>query len=320
MKSDTSAFRFTQVKISPAETRILRKDPMVWLGSCFVESFAPFLSDYRYKAETNPFGVVFHPLVLEKLIAAGVEDFKPYNFEKEGVWLNYLLGTPFAAQSQEELEEKIATVVLATQEKLKGASWLVMTWGTAFWYEHTELGRVGKCHKQPGQLFAKKRSSPEEIAEVWTRRIHKMREQNPELRILLTLSPVRHTRDGLEENALSKATLRLAIAKVQESLPGVYYFPSFEIVVDELRDYRFFKSDLVHPSEEAVEYIWEKFSTAWFDPEEVITNQKIRELRQLESHRPLVPYGGEFERWKYSLDQKREEVGSRLRAESVRKN
>jgi len=285
---------------------------MLWIGSCFVESLLPFLKRYKYEALSNPMGVVFHPLVIRRLLQMTETDFQSHTFQKEGVWLNYWLGHPFHGQNSEELTNQIRDSRFQLQEALRNSSWLVMTWGTAFWYYHQALGMVGKCHKQPQSLFEKRRCSNEELVTSWKEEIHRLRQQNPGIKILLTLSPVRHTRDGLEENAVSKSALRVAIQQLTEELPDVYYFPAYEIMLDELREYRFYDRDLIHPGPEAIAYIWDRFSTQFLDPEEVKQNYLMQELHQLEHHRPFIEYGKEFETWKIVMETKKARLKSLL--------
>jgi hypothetical protein len=153
-------------------------------------------------------------------------------------------------------------------------------------------------------------SSPEEISQCWKDAIARLRSSNPSLRVLLSLSPVRHSRDGLEENALSKATLRLAIEELRTSLPAVYYFPAWEIMNDELRDYRFYHQDLVHPSEEAIDYLRKKFELAFLREDEAKFRRLTEEINQMEQHRPAWPWSEEGRRWKNRLEIKRAEWNS----------
>jgi hypothetical protein len=305
MSGNSDPFRRTVVKLPESTVRIKRSESMLWMGSCFVESLSPFLKQYGYQVHANPLGVVFHPLVIRQLLQMTEPEFQSHSFEKDGVWLNYWLGHPFHGRNFEELNNQIREARRQLQETLQNASWLVMTWGTAFWYDHKDLGMVGKCHKQPQSVFTKRRSSPNEIVALWKEEIHQIRQQNPTIKILLTLSPVRHTRDGLEENAVSKSALRVAIQQLTEELPDIHYFPAYEIMLDELRDYRFFERDLIHPNAEAVSYIWNRFSSQWLDPEEVKQNDLIQEVIQLENHRPLISYGKEYETWLAMLEKKK---------------
>jgi hypothetical protein len=308
MRNEEAIFGRTEVKINPNPEKLHRNQVSLWMGSCFVDSFQPFLEEFQYPALVNPLGVVFHPLVLGELLFQSLESILSKNFEREGVWLNYWLGSGFSASSEEELIQQITRAKKETDAQFAKADWLVMTWGTAFWYEHEAFGLVGKCHRQPGNWFKKYRSEPEEITEKWKNWIQAWRRENPNRKVLITLSPVRHTRDGLPENAVSKSALRLAIENLCQALPSVYYYPSYELVLDELRDYRYFENDLIHPRKEAVEWIWDKFSNAFLEETEASTNQKIKEWQTLKRHRPQSPFGKEYETWKNKIGEKGKEV------------
>jgi hypothetical protein len=315
MQNEHPLFKTTKVN-SPSSTQsIFRKESMLWMGSCFVESMAEYLGKFHYQALINPYGVVFHPLVLETILDSYLPEMLEANFKKDGVWLNYWLGAPFAGKTENVLSQKITNAYVQIQKKIETIDWLVMTWGTAFWYEHEEHGMVGKCHKMPQTLFQKRLSSVEEIVETWTMLIRKLKFSNPNLKVILTLSPVRHTRDTLEGNAVSKSTLRLAIHQLCKEFDFVFYFPAYEIVMDELRDYRFFEKDLIHPSKEAVAYIWEKFSYQYLDQEEQKTNLLIQSLELEETHKSNVNYGLDYEKFRSALEVKMELVAEKLQKE-----
>lgn len=305
MKPVDSAFRCTKVPMRICPEPMQMKEQSVWMGSCFTEKLGPWLSGLRYPVLSNPFGVVYHPLVMEKLLSGNPEDFFPYNFERQKVWLNFLLGTPFFARDEQTLCGQISAAALKCREALERADWLVLTFGTAFLYHHSRLGMVGKCHKLPAGSFSKTRSTPEEIVRIWKTTIHHLRIQNPGLRVLLSLSPVRHSRDGLEENMVSKSILRLAIDSLCSELPAVYYFPAFEMMMDELRDYRFYESDLVHPSDDAVAFLRRQFSLRFLKPEEEQIRQLGEEIQRMEQHRPQADWSEEARRWRENLEDKR---------------
>ena len=290
---------------------------MLWMGSCFVESMAKFLDMYHYQAIVNPFGVIFHPLVLEKLIGMPVEKIMKANFERKGIWQNFWLGAPFAAESEIQLNHKIEEASKSVGAAILNSNWLIMTWGTAFWYAHEEWGMVGKCHKFPQNHFEKKLSTTADIVMIWKKRIAELRTKNPGLKVLLTLSPVRHTRDGLEGNAISKSTLRLAIEELRTAIPNVFYFPAFEIVLDELGDYRFFEKDLIHPNEEAVAFIWNQFSGQFFPNEELNTNELAFRVWQQERHLPNVDFGAEYLEQMNMLDIQKRTLTEKLQQEKI---
>jgi hypothetical protein len=305
MSAENNPFRRTALKLRNCPEPMERNQQSLWLGSCFTENLGPWLGGLGYPVLSNPFGVVFHPLVMEKLLFASENEIHSYNFLREDVWLNFLLGSPFFAASEIELNKQITEARDLCQSQLKQSDWLVLTFGTAFLYHHSELGPVGKCHKMPASLFEKRISSVEEISSCWKSAITELRKNQPGLRVLLSLSPVRHSRDGLEENALSKATLRLSIEDLRQSLPSVYYFPAWEIMNDELRDYRFFASDLVHPSEEAIHYLRQQFEQAFLRKEDEKLRRLAEEIQQMEKHRPSVEWSAEARRWQENLAEKK---------------
>lgn len=310
MSAENNPFRRTPVALRQCPEPIGRKEHSLWLGSCFTENLGPWLSSLGYPVLANPFGVIFHPLIMGKLLFSDLSEIQSYNFCKEGVWLNFMLGSHFAAPSEEMLNEQIHSASNTCQQQLESADWLVLTFGTSFLYRHETLGAVGKCHKLPAREFEKKLSSVEEIASSWNTWILKLRESNPVLRILLSLSPVRHSRDGLEENALSKSMLRLAIEEIRTSLPSVYYFPAWEIMNDELRDYRFYGKDLVHPSEEAVDYLRQQFEQRFLHTEDEKSRRLAEEILMMEKHRPMASWSPEAERWKAKLEEKKAALAS----------
>jgi hypothetical protein len=280
-------------------------DKSLWLGSCFTENMGPWLADLGYPVLSNPFGVVYHPLMMEKLLAGNQADFFRYNFEREGVWHNFLLGAPFLAADENALKQQISEASERCRLALEKTDWLVLTFGTAFLYHHQEMGAVGKCHRMPSGLFEKKLSSVDEIVSQWKLLIENLRRTNPGLRVLLSLSPVRHSRDGMEENAVSKSILRLAIFELCRQLPSIFYFPAFELMNDELRDYRFYAADLVHPSAEAVEYLRRQFEMRFLRSEDAPLRRLAEEILRLEKHRPQAPWSVEAIRWREFLDEKK---------------
>jgi lysophospholipase L1-like esterase len=262
------------------------------LGSCFAQTIGSKMQAAKFEALINPFGTLFHPLNLADLLKQAIPA-APMNpagvVEREGVFVHYGAHSDVKGGSRAELEDNYTRQILALHLSLKEATHLVLTLGTAWIYQHKEFGRVANCHKQAAALFENKLSSLEEL-EMGLRPVLKLlTELNPNLKIILTLSPVRHTKEGISENQLSKSLLRVVCAQLEQQLEAVTYFPAYEILVDELRDYRFYKSDLVHPSEEAENYIWEKWQQFSFNPE---TQQKVAEIQKIQlelAHRSFNP-------------------------------
>jgi hypothetical protein len=199
---------------------------------------------------------------------------------------------------------------LATQDYLKSGSHLILTLGTSWIYELGEFGRVANCHKQPQKLFEKRLSSIEEMEEGVSKVLEKIQIQNPKLNIILTVSPVRHLKDGVAQNQLSKSLLRVLCSQLEDRFESVSYFPAYEIMMDELRDYRFYKSDLIHPTEEAEHYIWEKWQNSFFSEE---TRKKVDEIRKVQlelSHRPFNPESASHQKFLQNLLSKLERLNA----------
>jgi hypothetical protein len=186
--------------------------------------------------------------------------------------------------------ERINARLAEAADGLKEADWLVMTWGTAYVYIHQESGEVvGNCHKQPDKTFRRSRLNAEALVEECRNVLRRCREANPKLKVLITVSPIRHAKDGMHGNQLSKATLLLAADELCRTCPDCYYFPSYEIMMDELRDYRFYADDMLHPSPMAIEYIGECFSKCYFSPETHAVLKEWEEIRRGIAHKPFSP-------------------------------
>lgn len=262
------------------------------LGSCFAQTIGSKMQAAKFEVLVNPFGTLFHPLNLADLLKQAIPaaQMDPLGVvEREGVFVHYGAHSDVKGGTRTELEENYTRQMLALHHSLKEATHLVLTLGTSWIYIHREYRRVANCHKQPAALFEKKLSSLEELEKGLRPVLRFLTQLHPNLRIILTLSPVRHTKDGISENQLSKSLLRVLCAQLEQQLEAVTYFPAYEILVDELRDYRFYKSDLVHPSEEAENYIWEKWQQFSFSPE---TQQKVSEIQKIQlelAHRSFNP-------------------------------
>jgi lysophospholipase L1-like esterase len=262
------------------------------LGSCFAQTIGSKMQVAKFEVLVNPFGILFHPLNLVDLLKQALDQ-APMNpdgvIEREGIFVHYAAHSEVKGATLAELEENYTRQMLRLHHALKEATHLVLTLGTAWIYQHKEFGRVANCHKQAAALFEKKLSSLEGLALELESVLKKLLQQNSNLKIILTLSPVRHTKEGISENQLSKSILRVLCAQLEQQFESVSYFPAYEILVDELRDYRFYKSDLVHPSEEAENYIWEKWQQFSFSPE---TQQKVAEIQKIQlelAHRSFNP-------------------------------
>ena len=281
----------TELTIAPAAGQLPRTARVLTMGSCFADSIGKRLEGHKVETRANPFGTVFQPLALARLLraAAGEEvDWQQHLVEARGRWQSYDLHGSIGADSPVELLLYIQEVVRQTSEFLHHADVVVLTLGTAWAYRLRETGElVSNCHKQPADLFVRELLTPDEIINALAETHALLRRLNPELRFVLTVSPVRHLKDTLPLNTVSKSVLRLATHILSDLLPGVAYFPAFELLTDDLRDYRFYGADMLHPSEVAEEYIWDKFARTYFDADFGRFRKDWAAVQQALGHRPL---------------------------------
>jgi len=253
------------------------------MGSCFAENMGKRLDGLTLKLLNQPFGTQFNPIRILK--ALEFEPLKITDLYAEGdFYLHPDFHSDFISQNPEDLLAEIHLKQEETKAFLNEADTLVLTFGTTYFYHDNILNRpIANCHKQASQRFAKHMNQVSEITEAYRTFI----KNHPQLHIILTVSPVRHTRDGMMENSVSKALLRLAAHEIAKEFPGqVTYFPAFEIMMDELRDYRFYEKDLIHPNEIAVDYIWQKFKETYFSRELIAVDLAWERIRSTLEHRP----------------------------------
>ena len=281
----------TEVEIPISEKKIQISDSLFSIGSCFATEISVKLSDSQFQTLNNPFGTLFNPWAVKNSIQEIFEN-KIYTEEDldfhQGEYLSFNHHTSFSSENQKDTLIKINEKINLAHEFLKRSNWVIITYGTAFVYEHLAQNIfVANCHKIPQTNFNKRLLTHEELVNSITETCHILKKISPkEAQILFTLSPVRHTKDGFSENNLSKAKLLCAIHEVVEQHENCRYIPVYEIVMDDLRDYRFYKEDLIHPSEQAVQYIWEKFKKAYFSDEaDRFSNENLK-IKQALEHRP----------------------------------
>jgi biotin-(acetyl-CoA carboxylase) ligase len=241
---------------------------------------------HGFQVVSNPFGTLFHPLVLAQNILDSLHGNVEVNVAKKNdVYLDYNCSGKVYAMNEAELKKKVIAIRNEFKNDLKNASHLLVTFGTAFAYHLNETQEiVGNCHKQPAQSFTKRLSNIEEIVSKWNEVVSEIKRFNPKIQICFTVSPVRHIKDGLHQNNLSKSTLHLAINQLL-SEGNLTYFPSFELVNDVLRDYRFFKEDLTHPNQQAIQFVWQRFMSTFLTSQIQEIANKVSELKQAMNHR-----------------------------------
>ena len=271
--------------------------PIVLLGSCFTDSIGSRMLDCRWEAYPNLCGPLYNPASIANILrlamspdeemAREVEESIDRNGE---IYCSWLMGSQASAFTPGEVAGYVKERLRLLKEKLKEAQALIVTFGTSWIYELREMAGyvVSNCHKFPACRFQRRRLSVDEIAAMWEDAILLLRRHNPNLRLIFTVSPIRHLKDGFEGNSRSKATLLLACEKICDGNGSAEYFPSYEILNDDLRDYRFYADDLVHPSGSGVEYIWEKFCARYISEEGMrLLAEGERAMKALR-HRPLI--------------------------------
>lgn len=276
--------------VPKSDLNLTHKDSIVLVGSCFSDEMAVKFKSEGYTVLDNPFGTLFHPEAIANQLKAALNESKEISiFQREDLFFSWDSASKLYGKSAEALIDKVMAERNGLRTELKHAKVLVITFGSAYGYRHKALNCiVGNCHKASANQFEKELSSVESLSKTWLSTIKKLEAHNPNLKIIFTVSPVRHVKDGLVENNRSKARLiELTHQLTQET--NCSYFAAYEILIDELRDYRFYSSDLVHPSAEAVNYIWDKFSESVFSDTTQALNAQISQVNRELSHRTLHP-------------------------------
>lgn len=284
----------TPVELPAQVPAITHAQRLLLLGSCFAENIGTLLTDNRFGTDVNPFGILYNPLsiaaALREIVSGRMYTEDDLFFFRE-CWHSPMHHGAFSTVSVAETLQRINTRLQQAHQSIENTDWLLLTFGTAYVYEQQTTGRiVANCHKLPDKQFTRRRLTTEEIVSDYTSLLCELRAHCPLLKVLFTVSPIRHARDGMHANQLSKSTLLLAIDRLQEAFPEtVFYFPSYEIVLDELRDYRFYANDMLHPSPLAISYLWERFSDTFFSEETKIIMHECEEVRRALAHKPFYP-------------------------------
>lgn len=282
------------------------------LGSCFSENIGKLLSYYKLQSVENPFGILFHPKAIENLIINAINA-KEYTqediFELNERWHSFDAHSELSATSKEELIENLTSAIKLTQVQIANATHIIITLGTAWVYRYISSDSiVANCHKVPQKQFLKELLSVDEISESLESICELIKSVNPKASILFTVSPVRHLKDGFIENQQSKSHLITGIHNVVEPRKNIHYFPSYEIMMDELRDYRFYKEDMIHPNKTAINYIWEKFVYTWFTESSLATMKLVEEIQKGLTHKPFNPNSEAHQKFLEKLALKQEQL------------
>lgn len=283
------------------------QDKYLLLGSCFSGHIGQQLKHYGFKATVNPLGVVFHPIALSTQISKAIEgDLSGRIFSIDDVYVHSLASSEVYGIGEEALFAKYSEHLSQLREELQNATVLVITFGSMHGYLLSDTHEiVANCHKQPGSTFQKVFSPIDQVTNVWWELLEDLKTFNPKLKIIFTVSPVRYTRDGIIENSHSKARLLEVASQLNE-----YYFPSYELINDVLRDFRYFELDQSHPNEDAVNEVWKMFIDWSFDSEVRKVMELVQEIRIRENHRFLFPDSESTTAFKKITNEKRELLSS----------
>jgi hypothetical protein len=281
----------TQVPISTATKPIDYNCKIILLGSCFAENIGDKFEYYKFQNTVNPFGIIFNPVSIEKMISKVVTatvfteaDIFFYNER----WHSFDVHSDLSNESKEELLTSLNSILKQTKKQLQAASQVIITYGTSWVYRNIENNEiVANCHKVPQKEFKKELLSIETIKESIKQTIQFIHSLNPDSNIIFTISPVRHIKDGFVENQWSKANLISGIHQVLSQ--SETYFPSYEIMMDELRDYRFYAEDMLHPNQVAIDYIWERFKETSISKTAFPIMDEVESIQKSLSHKPFNP-------------------------------
>lgn len=279
----------TNIAVNPSPYKITYNDKVMLIGSCFASSIGEKMESGKMNVMINPSGTVYNPVSVSNtldIITSGKEFTRDDLYHHDGMWLSFYHYTDFSSPDETRVLEKINSRLQEASAFLKESQFLYITLGTARIFRWKKTGQiVSNCHKIAASDFSSELLTVAEIVEIWTRQLDKLCGLFPSLKIIFTISPVRHLKDGAHGNQVSKSVLFLAVEELLRHKTGPAYFPAYELVMDDLRDYRFYGSDMMHPSESAINYIWEAFSGCYFDSNTLQLWNEAVKITRAGSHR-----------------------------------
>jgi hypothetical protein len=298
----------TKIPIAKSQQPITYSSRIISLGSCFAENMGEKLAYFKFQNSTNPFGIIFNPVAIEKLINRAVHKIE---FTEEDIffhnehWHCYEVHSELSNTSSELLLENLNKLLHHFRSELTETTHIILTYGTSWVYRlKTTKEVVANCHKVPQNQFDKEILSVEVIQKSIQNAINLIQEVNPNCNFIFTVSPVRHIKDGFVENQRSKAHLITAIHSSIFHLPSSNYFPSYEIMMDELRDYRFYAEDMLHPNQTAIDYIWIQFFENYISENEFATMQQVCDIQKALHHKPFNPLSESHQKFLANLKEK----------------
>jgi len=281
----------TEVDIPEFQWKTGYKKTNIFLGSCFTENVGNRMAALKYEVDVNPFGILYNPVSVAHALDFLLQEKKFTKndlIQHDGLWHSFFHHSRFSSEEASQTLKNINERIEISSLILKKADFLFITFGTAWVYEYLPTQQtVSNCHKIPSTKFRRFRLTVDEISEKYREIIQKIRKVNPEIKIVFTVSPIRHWKDGAMENQRSKATLMLAVDQILKSQnnENCGYFPAYEIVMDELRDYRFYNEDMIHISDVAIKHIWNKFQTSIIDKNSLKTSEEAQKIINAVNHK-----------------------------------
>jgi len=306
----------TKIVLNQAHNQIDYNSKLVLIGSCFSENISEKLTYFKFNTYKNPFGILFNPIAIENLITKAINQTK--FTEKDIFYLNerwhcFEAHSNLSNVDKNTLLANLNTAVKQTHKNLNETSHLIITLGTSWVYRFIETDLiVGNCHKIPQKKFLKEILSVKSIIASLENIITLVKNINPKINIIFTISPVRHLKDGFVENSKSKAHLLAAIHQLIEPRKNINYFPSYEIMMDDLRDYRFYKEDMVHPNKLAIQYIWEQFIVTWVHQESFPIMKEVETIQKGLAHKPFNPNSKQHQQFLKTLTEKKKTLQNRF--------
>ena len=279
------------IKMNSPEKKISYTHNILLIGSCFSEEIGNRMKELKFSVLQNPNGILYDPLSISNSLLSYINNKQYANdelFYLHELWHSWQHHSVFSGIDKDEVLQKINNAQTTAHEFLRKANWLIITLGSSYSYQLISSGHVvANCHKAPADYFKKSLIKTQGIIEILSYVIQELQTFNPELNIIFTISPVRHIRDGIVENNLSKARLIEAVYELTTHFHNATYFPAYELTIDVLRDYRFYEADMVHPTPMAIEYIFNKFSETYFAKKDQLITKEIKKIIAAKNHRPF---------------------------------